>query len=642
MVSRSLEYASDGVHFTLLSALDDDDSQYDWSVPSVDLTGARLRLTVTDEYGKTVTTTSNAFGIDSTAPSISLTAPNGGESVMATTPVTWSASDAHLGSTSITLQYSTDGGSTWVPIASGIANSGSYSWHPASLKSTSIQIRAIAVDLAGNSSSDDSDAVFTVDTVPQGKNIRGTPGAMVTISFSGTASDLRLKFRDVNTAKIVYGTSVAADGSITLPSKAGVYTTELQNTANHSVSYGQATVTNAISGWTSTQTQSLGSYAPYRVWPDSTRAIGDYTGDGFPDLAFAEGTTTGGTSQAPGIYLYTYDSVTSKYVFDQRMLSTESFIFGMRFVDIDGDGALDLVYGRSNPTTYSADLCYMMNSSGTFGAPTCLTDSTATSTNRSFVYQLAVADLDRDGFPDVVAAGGRMNGSSWIETRAVVYHNTGSGLAVSEVLEESASLRFTDLKIADMNDDGLLDIVALTGDNSGSAQIYVYPQASDGTFDTATVRKTGCSGTGFFTVGYLNSDTKPDIVAIAQANASGHYLQSNASDDTLAVSSIAGPTEQHASISSVADLNLDGTPEVYFGPRNRILYNNKIGIFFRTAATLGSSISVNASNSIEGATSISNYMEVGYDFADLNQDGKIDVLMFSVYNSPFFETVEGN
>jgi|GEM_PF-2341857 len=739
LVSQTLEYASDGVHFTLLSDLDGDDGQYDWNVPSVDLSGVKLRLTVQDEYGKTTTTTSNAFGIDSTPPSIHLTAPNGGESVMGPTSftVTWSASDAHLASAPITLQYSTDGGSTWVAIASGIANGGSYAWHPAALETANIRMRAIAVDLAGNSSSDDSDAVFTIDTQapvlasatiqntspttsnfmlsygaitgsysdycilkndtdvtscswtagvlpssfdPQSngdwtlsfwlkdsngnvssrldagpvhyeipvkntsKNISGAPGSTVTISFSeANAADLHLKFRDTNTAEVVESASVAIDGSVTLPSKAGVYTTELENVANGSVSYGQATVTDPISSWTSTQTQSLGSYAPYRAcWPDSNRAIGDYTGDGYPDLAFAEGQTTTGTSVAPGIYLYSYDPIAGQYSFDTRLVSTHSYIFGIRFVDIDGDGVLDLVYGRAAPSAYSADLCYMMNLGGIFGAPTCLTDSTATSSDVSAEAQIAVADIDRDGFPDVVLAGGRTSGGATTKDRIVYYHNTGSGFEISKVIEEASTLRFTDLRIADMDDDGRLDIVALTGDNLSGTKVYVFPQASDGTFDLSTVRKSACPNSGFMTVGYLNSDTKPDIIVTQQGEPGGHYLQSNASDDTLAVSSFNGPAEKHGSLSTVADLNGDGTPEIYFGSRLTISYAGKVGIYFRTASSLGSSMTLNASNTILGATSASGYTESAYDFADLNQDGKIDVLLVSPYSAPYFETIEGN
>src|SRR5262249_36763444 len=67
-------------------------------------------------------------GPDTTAPSVTVTAPNGGENWTAgsTRNITWSATD-NVGVTAVDILYSTDGvGGAFTSIVSGVANSGSY------------------------------------------------------------------------------------------------------------------------------------------------------------------------------------------------------------------------------------------------------------------------------------------------------------------------------------------------------------------------------------------------------------------------------------------------------------------------------------------------------------------------------------
>lgn len=117
-------------------------------------------------------------GLKGTAPSVRLLAPNGGETLIGSTTITWSASDLDLGDTlSIDLALvavAADGSETGTTaIASGLANTGSYAWTiPTSIPATDgagapqrYKLRATARDQLGvpqNVRSDLSDATFTI------------------------------------------------------------------------------------------------------------------------------------------------------------------------------------------------------------------------------------------------------------------------------------------------------------------------------------------------------------------------------------------------------------------------------------------------------------------------------------------------
>ena len=103
--------------------------------------------------------------LDHVAPSVTVTAPNTGVAWKAgsTHAITWTATD-NAGVTAVDLAGSTDGGATYPNvIATGLANSGSYSWAVPNTPGSTARVRATAHDAAGNMASDASDADFTID-----------------------------------------------------------------------------------------------------------------------------------------------------------------------------------------------------------------------------------------------------------------------------------------------------------------------------------------------------------------------------------------------------------------------------------------------------------------------------------------------
>jgi hypothetical protein len=100
---------------------------------------------------------------DTSPPTVTLLSPNGGEvwKTGSEQTIEWSASD-NVGVTSVSLYYSTDGGSTWQEIATGLGNTGTYLWTVPYDPSGNAMVKVIAADAVGNEAEDTSDSVFTI------------------------------------------------------------------------------------------------------------------------------------------------------------------------------------------------------------------------------------------------------------------------------------------------------------------------------------------------------------------------------------------------------------------------------------------------------------------------------------------------
>ncbi len=115
-------------------------------------------------------TSMGSFTIDATAPSVAadaLTTPSGGESWVKdfAQDITWDTAkvtDAHFSATPIKLEYSTDSGSNWTVIVEATENDGTYSWTTPDILSTQVRVRITATDTLAQSSSDTSDADFSL------------------------------------------------------------------------------------------------------------------------------------------------------------------------------------------------------------------------------------------------------------------------------------------------------------------------------------------------------------------------------------------------------------------------------------------------------------------------------------------------
>ncbi len=134
-------------------------------------------------------------------------------------------------------------------------------------------------------------------------------------------------------------------------------------------------------------------------------------------------------------------------------------------------------------------------------------------------------------------------------TRAVPFTNTPLALA-SHILS-----------IADFNKDGIPDIAVML---AGGNQVSIYIGKSDGTFQPPIVTTFGNSNTKLsaMAVADFNTDSRIDVAVVDTAN-NAVYVAFNRGDGNLTLSPQTTLQVGHSPVSlSVADINLDGIPDI--------------------------------------------------------------------------------
>ncbi len=121
-----IEYSADNFATSRTIAQDiSNTGSYGWTIPEAALSGATIKVRITDQARPAITDTSNAnFRIRG---GFTITAPNGGESwgAKSTQAITWTTKGTIA---NVKLEYSLDSGTTWSTIISSVANANSYNW----------------------------------------------------------------------------------------------------------------------------------------------------------------------------------------------------------------------------------------------------------------------------------------------------------------------------------------------------------------------------------------------------------------------------------------------------------------------------------------------------------------------------------
>lgn len=219
---------------------------------------------------------------------------------------------------------------------------------------------------------------------------------------------------------------------------------------------------------------------------------------------------------------------------------------------------------------------------------------------------IGIADLNNDGRLDVASVG-------YQNSLAVFLQNTGGTLDAPVFYAVSAGAGWNDLKLGDVNNDGLTDIVAMSGQGFGP-NVSVLIQKSDSTLEQAVYYDLGGNElAGAVAVGDLNNDGLNDI-ALAYGWASditglGLFYQNSSGTLNSAITfSAFGDT-----CLQIADINRDGRQDLLALKHDLAVYLQAAGGTMMTAELYD--------------LADSSYNHQAFAVGDINSDGLEDIVI---------------
>lgn len=320
-------------------------------------------------------------------------------------------------------------------------------------------------------------------------------------------------------------------------------------------------------------------------------AMGDFDGDGYPDLFFAGTVANGDKPMAGpcGVLFRNRGDGTFEDVTARSGIRSCGWTMGASWVDIDSDGKLDLVVTGLGKTSI-----YKNRGDGTFEE---------VAERRGIVAP---------GFAVGLAAGD-VNGDGRVDLYIVNYLDT--------TYEKERDYPSFELRLPD--------------DYHGQ-EAFLYVQKEDGTFEERS-RAAGLTNEGgkglcaaFFD---YDGDGKPDLY-VTNDRISNRLYRGNGDGtfEDVTIPAGAGSREQMTPRAgmglAVEDVDGDGWPDILvtnFSGEPDTLYRNVEGQLFDDATEI-SGIGVNSTP----------YVQWGADFADLDNDGRPDLAVVSGHLVPRF------
>jgi hypothetical protein len=153
----NIDYSTDaGTTWNSVAAGYSNSGSYAWTVPAETSNTCRIRV----KSGPSITYSDQSdANFTISAPSITVTAPNGGDSwiVGTTHAITWQTAGSVP---TVRVDYSVDDGAMWVSVAAAISNTGTYSWVVPATRSATCRVRVS--DAVDGVPQDLSDAAFAI------------------------------------------------------------------------------------------------------------------------------------------------------------------------------------------------------------------------------------------------------------------------------------------------------------------------------------------------------------------------------------------------------------------------------------------------------------------------------------------------
>ena len=240
----------------------------------------------------------------------------------------------------------------------------------------------------------------------------------------------------------------------------------------------------------------------------------------------------------------------------QRMMPSGLGVLAIASGDFDGDGRQDIVTANSQDNTVSL---LFGNGDGSFHQPLRYLSDEADA--------IASGDFNGDGIPDIAVG-------SEIAIGIKIFFGNGDG-ALKPPIEIATDLDVLQLAVADLNHDGIPDLVA-TGLLNSNPILRILPGHGDGAFGAPMDRPAHFQVLRSLAVADFNGDGLPDIATLGGDPVNpGMFLHIyfNIGDGTLR-DPVSAPLGFQADGIAAADFNHDGKMDVVVGRNNNFIIGN--------------------------------------------------------------------
>ncbi len=297
--------------------------------------------------------------------------------------------------------------------------------------------------------------------------------------------------------------------------------------------------------------------------------LADFNNDGFLDLAGVRGGSDGGdivifNGNGDGTFGPAPSTFIPEFIPDRVFTA-----------DIDGDGFEDIVAFQAARSAQPVIVTYRNAGNGTFTDARSYDPVGGTDT-------LQTGDLDGDGLPEIVT-------TSRINSLTTILRNLGDGTfsPQSFAFTPGASGGFVNLQLGDLNNDGHLDIAYSLFSFSNPVVFYTLNNGA-GNFQTPATEIVDTSNNPTWAIAILDADGDGDndILRMTRGLGSifGGVLERNdgtgAFTETSTFNVIDANAGFNSTVSSIADFNNDGTPDVLLNHDRAS--PSEFGIWFNT------------------------------------------------------------
>lgn len=396
----------------------------------------------------------------------------------------------------------------------------------------------------------------------------------------------------------------------------------------------------------------------------------DFNGDGYADLALGAQGYNNGLANDGAVYIYLSSP---SGIAGGQTAGTPTIkgppnganYFGSNLVseDINGDGYADLAVGsfayNNGVANDGAVWIYYGSEIGiteqTAGAPTLKGKASQAS---SFGSTMTIADLNADGFADLIVSAYALNSS---DGAIYVFNGSSSGIASQTAGTPTvkghvggAENLGSSLAVGDINGDGYADLAigawAYDNGTQNDGAIYVYSGSTNGITNGQTVTiptikgpAALASGLGWdICIGDVNGDGYADIVSGTPYYNNGAVndgalfifyganagLTSNQTAGDPAIKGHASLAEQFGFVVTAEDLNRDGYADIIahsFAYDNGLSNDGALYVFNGGADKLSSLTT--ETPTVKGHASGSEILGWMATARDMNQDGYLDLIV---------------